>query len=236
MLTWLTLLASLFQVQAASTTPAPSDPVMLDSQPIVVELFTSQGCPMCPSANQLLAEYGARSDVIALAWGVSYWDAYGWTDQYAQSAFVDRQKAYVEAGEARRVYTPHFVINGAPERLRFNSERIDSAVSAALPVALSQIDHAGSEARLILEGDARSTPADVWTACYKPGIETRRIESGRNAGMEMTHFNMVRQLTHLGEWMGGALSLTLPDVPEGLACVVLVQDGPGGVILSANRF
>ena len=236
MLTWLSLLASLFQAQVAPAEPISPDPALLPSRPVVVELFTSQGCPMCPSANQLLAEYGAQSDVIALAWGVSYWDAYGWTDQYAQAEFVDRQKAYVDAGEARRVYTPQFVINGAPELLRFDRERIERAMTAAQPVPLAQIQSTDAEASLRLEGEARSVPADVWSACYQPGIETRMIESGRNAGMEMTHFNMVRQLTHLGEWMGGSLSMDLPDVPEGLACVVLVQDGPGGVILSANRF
>jgi len=238
MLTWLSLLAALMQAHAAPSdlTEAPSAAPVLDQAPIVVELFTSQGCPMCPSANQLLAEYGARDDIIALGWGVNYWDAYGWADEFARPEFIDRQKAYVEAGEARRVYTPHFVINGSPERLRFNAERIDEAVSSAQPVALMVLNQTDTGAVAQLSGDTRAQPAEVWAAYYQPGVDVRTIENGRNAGLEMTHYNMVRSVVKLGEWTGGNADFPIPEAPEeGLACAILVQDGPGGRVLAANR-
>ena len=144
MLTWLSVLAVLFQAHTApsdETQAAPERAVSATSDSVrVVELFTSQGCPLCPAANQLLAEFGEEDDVIALAWGVNYWDAYGWADQFAMPQFMDRQKAYVDAGEAMRVYTPHFVLNGAPEQLRFDAGRITAALDATAPIPSAHIE------------------------------------------------------------------------------------------------
>ncbi|WP_022700726.1 DUF1223 domain-containing protein [Oceanicaulis alexandrii] len=236
MLTWFSVLALLFQ--AHSTPPAPAADASVRAAPdavIVVELFTSQGCPLCPAANQLLADFGAREDVIALAWGVNYWDAYGWADQFAMPEFVDRQKAYVDAGEAMRVYTPHFVINGAPEQLRFDPARITAALEDSAPLPTAEIRETEDGAySLSLEG-ARTTPAELWLVQYMPGIEERQIESGRNAGLRMTHFNMVRSVEKLADWTGGDAAYGLPEPAEGLNAVVLVQDGPGGRILTAAR-
>jgi hypothetical protein len=239
MLTWLSVLAVLFQAHAAPShetqatperaVPAPSDSVR------VVELFTSQGCPLCPSANQLLAEFGAEENVIALAWGVNYWDAYGWTDQFAMPEFVDRQKAYVEAGEAMRVYTPHFVLNGAPEQLRFDPDRISAAFNASPPIRAARIEETGTGALTLALTGERATPAEIWIVQYEPGVQTRQIESGRNAGLRMTHFNMVRAVEKLADWNGGEASYVLPDTADGLDAVVLVQDGPGGRLLSAAK-
>lgn len=239
MLTWLSVLAALLQAHSAPSqeamatseraVPAPTDNVR------VVELFTSQGCPLCPSANQLLAEFGEEDDVIALAWGVNYWDAYGWMDQFAMPEFADRQQAYVEAGEAMRVYTPHFVLNGAPEQLRFDADRIRAALSDAAPIPTAHIRTSEDGAlTLSLSGD-RATPAEIWVVQYEPGVQERQIESGRNAGLRMTHFNMVRAVDKLADWQGGEASFILPDTAEGLDAVVLVQEGPGGRLVSAAR-
>ena len=236
MLTWFSVLALLFQAQSTPPQPAADAPVRAAPEAvIVVELFTSQGCPLCPAANELLAAYGAREDVIALAWGVNYWDAYGWTDQFAMPEFIDRQKAYVDAGEAMRVYTPHFVINGAPEQLRFDPARITAALgdSASLPIARISESEDGAHS-LSLEGE-RATPAEIWLVQYMPGVEERQIESGRNAGLRMTHFNMVRSVEKLADWTGGDAAYGLPEPADDLDAVVLVQDGPGGRILTAAR-
>ena len=239
MLTWLSVLAALFQAHSApsqdvSATPERNAPGSPDHVR-VVELFTSQGCPLCPSANQLLAEFGAEEDVIALAWGVNYWDAYGWADQFAMPAFMDRQKAYVETGEAMRVYTPHFVLNGSPEQLRFDADRIRAALDETNPIPAAHIQASDDGVlTLALSGD-RTSPAEIWVVQYEPGVQTRPIESGRNAGLSMTHFNMVRAVEKLADWSGGEASFILPDTAHGLDAVVLVQDGPGGRVLSAAR-
>lgn len=204
----------------------------------VVELFTSQGCPMCPGANALLASLGedAGGDVLAIAYGVDYWDIYGWRDTFAMEAFTARQQAYVDAGEAHRVYTPHFVINGSPEKIRYSEDRVRTAVAdaPALP-ALVVTDAREGEIAILLDGPTRETRATVWLVTYHPGVETRFIEDGPNSGREMVHYNMARDIVPVGEWAGEEMALTAQAPENGLAAVILVQDGPGGRLLAAAR-
>jgi len=203
----------------------------------VVELFTSQGCPMCPGANELLAALGeADGDVLAIAYGVDYWDVYGWEDTFAMAAFTARQQAYVDAGDAHRVFTPHFVVNGAPEKIRFRGERVRTAVAeaSALP-ALVHADLQEGRITIRLDGPARETPATVWMVSYHAGVETLRIEDGPNAGRDMVHYNMARDIEALGDWSGGPLSLEASAPGGGLAAAILIQDGAGGRILAAAR-
>ncbi|MCR9129235.1 MAG: DUF1223 domain-containing protein [Alphaproteobacteria bacterium] len=219
--------------------PAPAPEAEAGSEALrVVELFTSQGCPMCPGANALLASLGEDPDggVLAIAYGVDYWDIYGWEDTFAMETFTARQQAYVDAGEAHRVYTPHFVINGAPEKIRYSEGRVRTAVGAA-PGLPSLVDAGLSEGEIVirLDGPVRETPATVWLVTYFPGVETRLIEDGPNAGQEMVHYNMARDIQALGEWTGDALTLTAAAPEGGLAAAILVQDGPGGRLLGAAR-
>ena len=103
------------------------------------------------------------------------------------------------------------------------------------PIPAARIDETQDGAlTLALSGD-RTSPAEIWVVQYEPGVQTRPIESGRNAGLSMTHFNMVRAVEKLADWSGGEASFILPDTAHGLDAVVLVQDGPGGRVLSAAR-
>jgi hypothetical protein len=217
--------------------PSADMPTATGEGVTVVELFTSQGCPMCPGANELLEELArADGDMLALAYGVGYWDVYGWRDTFARPEFADRQQAYVDTGEARRVYTPQFVINGSPKKLRFSVERVTEAVAEAerLPIQISA-EQVGDRIEVRLDGDARETPAQIWAVAYHPGRETVTPDEGPNAGREVSHFNMVRALEFASEWSGGALVMELDAPSDGLASAILVQDGEGGPILSAAR-
>ena len=80
--------------------------------PVVVELFSSQGCSSCPPADEYLVELAQKSDIIALGWHVDYWDYIGWEDVFAHPAFTERQKAYARALNERMIYTPQFIVNG----------------------------------------------------------------------------------------------------------------------------
>lgn len=232
MFVWSFILALFASAQHPPAAPAAP------GGPVVVELFTSQGCGMCPDANRLLAEMGEAdgSDVLALAYGVSYWDMYGWEDRYARPEFNARQQAYVDAGEAHRVYTPQFVINGAPTKFRFRPAVIREAVEQTVPVALEPALERIAPASVIVsfDGPARDEPAEVWLAAYEPGLHTMPIAAGSNAGLEMPHFNMVRALTALPAWGGGDYDvLDETACPAGLACAVLIQAPRGGPILGA---
>lgn len=229
MIKLLSLLAALF----SQAQPAPEGEAAAPRRgPVVVELFTSQGCPMCPDANALLEEIGGDDAVIAIAYGVGYWDMYGWADEFARPEFMARQQAYVDAGEAMRVYTPHFVINGAPEKMRFSADTVRSALSAAEPLA-PVIAIEGGVVRL--DGAPRETPAQIWRVDYAPGAVTREIGGGANAGREMEHFNMASAVVAIGDWTGGAMTVSLDPPAEGEACAILIQDGPGGRILAVAR-
>ncbi|MGY6628729.1 MAG: DUF1223 domain-containing protein [Oceanicaulis sp.] len=203
---------------------------------VVAELFTSQACRFCPAANDWLAVAGEREHVLVLAYGVDYWDAmYDWPDEYAQPEFVERQKAYVDAGEARRVFTPHLVINGGPERMRFSPERAEAALEAAAFLAAPDAWLEGGAIAIRLDGPRLESPADVWVMHFTPGAETRLITAGSNAGVEMTHYNMVRAIAHAGEWPGGRATLHAPAPGADQSSAVLVQSGPGGRLIAAAR-
>ncbi len=230
------ILALLVSLQNAETQPILNGPEPAH-EVRVVELFTSQGCPMCPGANELLAAIGETDgDVLAIAYGVDYWDVYGWEDTFAMEAFTARQQAYVHAGDAHRVYTPHFVINGAPEKIRFSEARVRQAVAEAsgLPALINAETETGA-ITIRIDGPPRETPATVWLVAYHPGVETRLIEDGPNAGREMVHYNMARDVTALGPWTGGPAEFNAEPPAAELAAAILVQDGPGGRILSAAR-
>ena len=81
--------------------------------PVVIELFTSQGCATCPPADTLLDQLAARPGIIALALHVDYWDYLGWKDAFAQPQFSDRQKAYAKSRRERSVFTPQMIVQGA---------------------------------------------------------------------------------------------------------------------------
>jgi hypothetical protein len=216
----------------AANLPAPAEGSAL----VVAELFTSQACRFCPAANDWLAEAGERPGVLALAYGVDYWDdMYGWPDEYARPEFVARQTAYVEAGEARRVFTPHLVINGGPERMRFSPERALAALVDAEPLA--RIDAAPEDGVITirLDGPALEASADVWVMHFTPGVQTRQITAGGNAGIEMTHYNTVRAIAHAGQWTGGRATLTAAAPPDDQASAVLVQASSGGRLIAATR-
>jgi hypothetical protein len=233
------LLAAFLCVQSAEAVQPDPDAEAAEApgEMRVVELFTSQGCPMCPGANELLAALGeSDADILAIAYGVDYWDVYGWEDTFAMAAFTARQQAYVDAGEAHRVFTPHFVVNGAPEKIRYREARVQTAVADA-PALPALIDASAEDGRITLrlDGPARAAPATVWMVSYHAGVETLTIEDGPNAGRDMVHYNMARDIAALGEWSGGPLSLEANAPADGLAAAILIQDGAGGRILSAAR-
>lgn len=215
----------------------PPNPDHSEEQPVVVELFTSQGCPPCVEANRRFGELAAREGVIALSYGVDYWDMFGWEDQFAQPDFADRQQDYIRMGEASRVFTPHFVINGGPERLRFTRDDVPGRVATSLPltgdITLRRL--AEGRVQLGLDGALRENPAAVWAVTYRPGVIVVPIEGGRNAGAEMEHHNTVAALERLEDWHGGDYSLEFAGPAEDFGLAVLVQDGPGGRLLAATR-
>ena len=108
------------------------------SQPVVVELFTSQGCSSCPPADALLAELIEQPDIIALSMHVDYWDYLGWRDRYASPAMTQRQRDYQAAHGARSIYTPQMIVQGREAVIGHRRADVAAAIAAqrAVPPAV----------------------------------------------------------------------------------------------------
>ncbi|HEY2752113.1 DUF1223 domain-containing protein [Phenylobacterium sp.] len=213
---------------AAPAFAQPAGPVQ------VVELFTSQGCSSCPPANAAVAQLSARPEILALSFGVTYWDQLGWKDTFAQKKFTDRQWDYAKGLRHDNVGTPQVVING---RLDVVGRRV-SEIEAALRSARLAGDGAAvtfTTTGAIVTGAAPRHAADVWLVRYDPNIVQVPVKRGENTGKTLPHKNVVRELTRLGEWSGGPKTYAVAPAPTGLKSAILVQAGPGGPILAAAK-
>ena len=201
----------------------------------VVELFTSQGCSSCPPANANLATLAQRPDVLALSFGVTYWDDLGWKDTFASKAYTARQWDYAHGLRHSQVWTPQVVINGRVDVVGTTLAEIDRAARKAQPLAGPAVSLT-PDAVAIGAGARPARPAQVWLVRYDPNIVQVPIKRGENSGKTLPHRNVVRELTRLGAFDGHAVSLRLPPSRDPrLRTAVLVQAGPGGPILSAAK-
>jgi hypothetical protein len=209
-----------------------------DPAPVVVELFTSQGCSSCPPADAMLLDLAEREDVIALALHVDYWDYIGWEDVFADPAHTQRQKAYAYAANRTTVYTPQMVIAGETHvegaRAMAVADAIRAHAGADHGITL-QLDRSGDDLRIALRHEgAGMGPARVHLVRYTPR-EVVEIHRGENAGRRLTYGNIVTDWQVLAEWSGRCdLDLRAP-VPGEDRVVVLVQRVGPGTILAAGE-
>lgn len=226
------LIASLLTAAALA---ASASAVAQTAQPLqVVELYTSQGCSSCPPANAALAAISARPEILALSFGVTYWDDLGWKDTFAQKAFTDRQWDYARGLRHSQVATPQVVVNGRLDTIGGAVGEIDSALRRApLPAGGPAVTL--SSASVAIDGPAPSRSAQVWLVRYDPRVVQVPVRRGENTGKTLPHKNVVRELIRLGDWSGGARSFPVPVAPAGLRTAILVQAGPGGPILAAAK-
>jgi hypothetical protein len=206
--------------------------------PAVVELFTSQGCSSCPSADRVLGELSAMPNVIALAFHVDYWDNIGWRDPFSIPYAVERQHRYVQALNLSSAFTPQVVIGGRSSFVGSDKGRILDALANAtgdtVPVSLGVSD--GVLTVTLAERQDR-TVYSVFVAAYLPQAWTP-VGRGENSGRTLLEFNIVRQFRSIGSWSGHAAVFRSPvnSFPADASRVaVLVQrDGQGPIIGSAD--
>jgi hypothetical protein len=206
------------------------------AQPLtVVELFTSQGCSSCPPANANLAKLAGRPDILALSFGVTYWDSLGWKDTFASKAYTDRQWDYAHGLRHANVATPQVVINGRADVVGNNLAEIEKTARAA-PAPAGPGLTLTADSVAIAAGPKPAKPAQVWLVRYDPNIVQVPVKRGENTGKTLPHRNVVRELTKLGAFDGRATTLKLPaSANPALKTAILVQAGPGGPILAAAK-
>ena len=204
--------------------------------PVVVELYTSQGCSSCPPADALMEELAARGDVIALSLHVDYWDYIGWADSFAQPAYGDRQRAYAQAAGEHMVYTPQMIIGGTHHVIGTDAMALMDAMRehAALPVAVN-LDLRRNGTTLQISASTEMPGAMLVQVVRYAPEQSVDIERGENAGRRLTYVNVVTSWQVLGRWDGLA-PLTLETAMSGNEPVVVIvqEDGPGR-ILAAKR-
>ena len=210
-------------------------------QPVVVELYTSQGCSSCPPADAFLGELAARDDVIALSLHVDYWDYIGWQDTFASKTTTMRQRAYGRALKSRYIYTPEMIIDGRVDVVGSRRQEVDSLISEAAtrpkPVTL-RFEKANGGQVVVPAGRAPAGGASVWLAVYD---ERHDVEVGRgeNGGRKLSYHHVVRELERIGSWHGEELVIPL-DLADAAArgragCAVIIQQDRVGPVLGAIK-
>jgi hypothetical protein len=200
-------------------------------RPVVVELYTSEGCSSCPPADALLTDLAnKRHDVLPLAFHVTYWNSLGWADPFSFEAATKRQEGYARISSAGGVYTPQMVIDGTDDAVGSDRGEVLHAIGAAaakadgaVPVSLTRD---GKDAAIKVglgEGAGK-----VWLIGYDSRHVTP-VGRGENAGQTLVESNIVRSLTEVGNWNGGVLDLH-HAVPAGEHLAVLVQAANGHIL------
>ncbi|WP_342235434.1 DUF1223 domain-containing protein [Inquilinus sp. OTU3971] len=221
------LLAGLLALAALSSLPAAAA-----ERPVVVELFTSQGCSSCPPADALLATLADRPEVLALAFHVDYWNRLGWVDPFSSAWATARQSAYALQMGSSQVYTPQAVVDGGRDVVGSDREALESAIAAARSDPSVPLTLTASDAALqVAVGPAAPADAVLWLVGFDDRHETP-VRRGENAGRTLVNRNVVRSLTRLDGWKpGGTVAAARP---EGDRTAVLLQ-GADGRILGAAR-
>jgi hypothetical protein len=198
----------------------------------VVELFTSQGCSSCPPANANLIEISKRPDVLALSFGVTYWDRLGWKDIFATPEYTDRQITYETPLGRDGPFTPQVVVNGRADVVGNRIGEIDNLI-ATTPKADAPAVSLKSNSLAIGAGKAPANGADIWLVTYDDKTVNVPVSRGENTGHTLPHKNVVHSLSSLGSWDGKAVTLDIPSAKPGLRTAVLIQAPHGGPILTA---
>ncbi len=221
---------ALFPLLLAFATPAAAKP------PVVVELFTAQGCSSCGKVDSAVAKLADDPGLIVLTWPVDYWDYLGWKDTFAKPEFTDRQRAYDKKLGLRDVYTPQVVVDGRLQASGATAGGVEALISEARRMRLDPPDMALVGADRVAVGSAPRPRGggEVWLIRYDPRTQQVEVKAGDNRGQTVAERNVVREVEQLGRWEGRPVSLKLPPAgEEGLATVVIVQGTEGGRIIGA---
>jgi hypothetical protein len=202
--------------------------------PVVVELFTAQGCSSCGKANQVVADLADDKGVLALTYSVDYWDYLGWSDTFAKPAFASRQRAYAQKFSLRDVPTPQVVISGREQASGAKAEAVETLVKTAAkaPANPPDMEFVGDNRVAVGSGPAPRGGGEVWLVRYDPREQEIAVKRGDNRGQTLVHRNVVRELTRLGPWAGRPKLYRLTaSSDEALKTVIIVQGAKGGRVI-----
>jgi hypothetical protein len=231
------LMAALIAISLAAS---PAQGQSVQDRLTLVELYASQGCPICPPATSFLGELAKRKSVMALTLHVDYWNYLGWEDTFASRATTGRQRAYATRFEQRGVYTPQMVVHGIGEQSGLRRDAIEAMIEDArrrpqLRITAELV--APDRLSVTIGAQTLQQFAEVFLAVFDERRSVH-VRSGENAGRVLTTYNVVRELRRLGAFTGDALTLEL-DIAEGAdafdRCAIIVQSAGLGRVLGVAR-
>lgn len=217
--------------------------------PVVVELFTSQGCSSCPPAEAFLAELADREDVIALEFHVDYWDYIGWKDPFADPRYTARQRSYNTLFGSPYNYTPQMVVDGRAHEVGSRRSAVEARIEAASMKRMMEAQEHGAVNLSMSHGDdgtlvIRLTGDPPDSGPYRAivvGFDSRHeteVLRGENTGRSLVNAHVVRSMTKIGPaWSGGdaEFRIDLSQIAGDGGCAVLIQNPNTGRIATAQR-
>ena len=206
---------------------------------VLVELYTAQGCPVCPTADAFLAELADRPGVLALSFHVDYWDYIGWKDPFADPANTRRQQNYADRYGLPYVFTPQMIVNGVFQGSGSDRSRIAGFIENAalvrkpwVEVGLSRVK--AGKIKVELPDTAYGGEAEVVLVRFDKNQRTE-VSKGENMGRALKNVHVVRQFRPIATWRGDELTLTVPledlgGVGLDFAAVIVQEVGQGQVL------
>ena len=208
------------------------------ARPVVVELFTSQGCSSCPPADAFLETLKGKPGIVALSYHVDYWDYLGWRDTLGSPEYSQRQYDYAKSRGDMNVYTPQIIINGVQHFVGNHTSKVSETIAAAQSSSPQWVDIAMSDNKtdimIDIAAGAPTKKATLWLMAFAPSTSTD-IKKGENAGKTIAYHNVVRKMVPAGMCHGEALKIVLPResvIPEDCkGWVALLQEGKVGRVI-----
>ena len=211
--------------------PSPVTPHATSEGFAVVELFTSEGCSSCPPADDLVAGLPKNypSGVYILSFHVDYWDRLGWKDPFSRADYTLRQKHYAEVLNLNSLYTPQVIVNGKTEMVGSDANRLQEAITDELAHTnnppIEATAHSADDKTVTVDYTLPGKSQGTFLAALVQLQASTAVKNGENAGKQLHHADVVRDLKSAGKNKG---SLTLA-IPAGLTAkdcrvVVFIQD------------
>lgn len=218
--------------------------------PVLVELFTSEGCSSCPPADRNLAvlekeQPSSDAEIITLSLHVDYWNGLGWTDKFSSPLYSQRQAIYGDKFKINSIYTPQMVVDGIKQFVGGNLEEAQKAVNESAKTQKANVELSFSNDRLKVKISdiPKHENASVFLAIAEDNLSTE-VKKGENGGKVLQHASVVRSLKPIGRVMAQENSFEMEIAPEtepnwkreNLKFVVFLQENQSRRILGVNFF
>ncbi len=230
-------------------TPNSVDPTNADRQPILVELFTSEGCSSCPPADKELTflkeqQPVGQAEVIALAFHVDYWDGPSWRDRFSSASYSQRQADYAQTFNLDSNYTPQMVVDGQAQFVGSNGNDAIRSIMDAVRNKKGSVNAAvnGDKIKVDVSGLPEHDNATLFLAIAEDNISTN-VKGGENAGSKLSHSAVVRDLKAIAKIPAGVMEQSVEiELPTGkewdqksLNYVIFVQDKGDRKIIAVGK-